>query len=251
MPWLPSATPSLQVRVDVARARRCRGRARSARRRLRDHAGAAHVERQHAHARGRPPRSSGAAGRRPRPGPRARASRGPGWASRGSCPGRPRRSSRASAGGRSAGVLHAHVFERGRASGRARVRAELGAAVRLQPAGVAAVAGRRSAMLARQSTGPAGSRPPGGPPPRAGRASRSKAAICRSAPVSPACAQARRKRISSRLPSSSTTSSTKSSTSRDQRARGRCSTLRSKSIMLPSRPRLSARNLFSMTIARA
>ena len=67
--------------------------------------------RRRARARAGPCLQRAAAGRRPRPAPRAPASRGPGWASRGSCPGWPRPRVRRRAAGRSAGRVDPHVLE--------------------------------------------------------------------------------------------------------------------------------------------
>src|SRR6185436_6155840 len=77
----------------------------------------------------------------------------------------------------------------------------------------------------------------------------SQARICRSAPVSPVAAQVRRKVISGRVPSSSTSSSTKSRASGIS-ARVGISRFSAKSIMLLSSPFFRARNLFSSITAR-
>ena len=92
----PGAAPSLRCGIDVARARRCRGRARSGRPAAPGSCGCG-ARRRRARARGGRSPEPRRSGRRPRPAPRGPASRGPGWASRGSCPARrrPRRARRA------------------------------------------------------------------------------------------------------------------------------------------------------------
>ena len=80
----------VRARVEVPRAAGAQVEREARTRALRQHARAAHVEREHPHAQARPPRARRSP-RRPRPSRRARASRGRGSASRGSCPARPRR----------------------------------------------------------------------------------------------------------------------------------------------------------------
>ena len=123
--------------------------------------------------------------------PRGRASRGPGWASRGSCPGWPRRSCAGRRGGTSAG-LSPRGRSRRRAGSRAgqSVRQNVLAVRALELAGVAAEAGHVAQRSLQAAPGLVHQQVDHRA--QVARAPRTRA-IWRSAPVSPEAAQARRK----------------------------------------------------------